>query len=118
MARIFSFRDPINVSRGARVGTTVNEPGGDAGSTPTTTRPASDSKLVQAAQKVGGDAFPVEVSVATFAGGAVGLFFGGWLWGALGAVGSNLAGRLGASAYCKNAPNPTGYAAGKCGGGK
>lgn len=116
--RVMSFRAPINVSS-ARVGTTAGEPGGDvANAPPPKSTPPDESSLMQAAHAVGGYSFPVEVSVATVAGGAVGLFFGGWLWGALGAIGSNLAGRFGATTYCKNTPSLTGYAVGKCGSGK
>lgn len=113
---VLSFRAPINVSS-ARVGTTSGEAGGDVANTPPKSTPPEESQLMQAAHAVGGYSFPVEVSVATVAGGAVGLFFGGWFWGVLGALGSNIAGRVGATEYCKRTPNPTGYAVGKCQGG-
>lgn len=113
--RILSFRAPIDVSS-VRVGTTYGEPGGDLASPPKSPAP-EESSFMRAAHAVGGYAFPVEVSVATVAGGAVGLLFGGWFWGLLGAIGSNVAGRTGGAAYCRNTPHPTGYAAGKCGGG-
>jgi hypothetical protein len=114
--RVIAFRAPINVSH-VRVGTTVGDPGGEVANAPPKTSAPEETKFMQAAHKVGGYSFPVEVSVATIAGGAVGLFFGGWFWGALGAIGSNLAGRFGATEYCKRTPNPTGYAVGKCQGG-
>jgi len=131
---VIAFRAPIDVSR-VRVGTTYGEAGGDLAknsapptsgppaSAPPTSPPKSDEPLLmQTAVTVGGNAFPLEVSIATAAGGVVGLFFGGWFWGALGAVGINLAGRLGASTYCKHNPDKGGPSGddgyGKCGRGR
>lgn len=114
--KILAFRSPIDVSRvsatpvmrvrvGAKMSTSPTSPDPTKPTAPPTTgAPAGGMSLkaMQAAQTVGGDAFAVEVSVATAAGGIVGLFFGGWAWGAIGAIGSNLLGRFGANQLCKS----------------
>lgn len=132
--KLYAFRAPIDISQApmsrVRVGATISENTNQASAPPPNPPPpapapnpmaqtTSPSTMSKATSAIGGYSFPLEVSIATAAGGAVGLFMGGWMWGLLGAVGSNLAGRLGASYACKNAKNAPGgvpsYAKGKCG---